>query len=240
MLIQLIIIQAVTFVGLLFVLRMLFYRQLGSAVTRLKRLHEENVSKEDALRKELEAIRLERQEELKKAREEADGIIKAARAKSEKVSAGIESEAKKQAEELSEKTKLAAQRMGHDLAVKYKEKSIELSMRALKALFSEQGQEAFQHQLISELIGEIKNLKEDSFTSKSKEARVSSALPLAAAEKEKLAHALSAKTGCAVDIKESRDEGLIAGLVIQMGSVTIDGSLRNKLEKIIPHLKEVS
>lgn len=237
MLLQLIIIQVVTFIGLLFVLRMLFYRQLGSAVTRLKRLHEENISKEEELRKELEAIRLERQEELKKAHEEADKIVKAAKAKSEKVSVGIEGEAQRQAEELSGRTKLSLERMEHDMAAKYRERSIELSMRMLKAIFSEQSEEALQRQLISELIGEIKNLKEDIFAADSKKAKVTSALPLTAAEKEKLARALSAKTGGQVDMEESCDEELIAGLTIQMGAVTIDGSLRNKLKKIIPHLK---
>ena len=238
MLIQLLIIQVITFIGLLFLLRLLFHKQLGTAVTRLKRLHEENLAKEEELKKELEAIRLERDKELERAKQEADKIIKEARAKSEKVSGNIESEAKKQAQEFAERTKADLEKMERDLAKKYLDEAIEASMDILKTVFSEQSQEALGHQLISELISEVKNLGDDKFSVKSKEAKVASAYPLTSAEKEKLAHILSAKTGLSVELKETKDPGLIAGLVIQMGALTIDGSLRNKLKKIVPYLKK--
>lgn len=237
MLIQLLIIQVITFIGLLFLLRLLFHKQLGTAVTRLKHLHEENLAKEEELKKELEAIKLQRDKELEGARQEADKLIKEARAKSEKMSGNIQSEAKKQAQEFTDKTKAGLEKMERDLEKKYLDEAIETSMEILKAVFSEQSQEVLAHQLISELISEVKNLSEDKFTAKTKEAKVASAYPLNSAEKEKLAHILSAKTGLAVELKETRDPALIAGLTIQMGVLTIDGSLRNKLKKIVPYLK---
>jgi F-type H+-transporting ATPase subunit b len=238
MLIQLLIIQAVTFIGLLVLLRFLFYKQLGTAVTRLKHLHEENLAKEEELKKELEAIKLEREKELERARQESERLIKEARTKSEKISANMESEAKKQAQELAEKTKADLGKMEKDLAKKYMDEAIEASMEIFKAVFSEQSQEALQHELISELIAEVKNLGEDKFVVKSKDAKVISAYPLTGAEKEKLAHILSGKTGLSVELKETKNPDLIAGLVIQMGALTIDGSLKNKLKKVVPYLKE--
>ena len=215
MLIQLLIIQVVTFIGLLVLLRFMFYKQLGTAVTRLKRLHEENLAKEEELKKELEAIKLEREKELQKAKQEADQLIKEARVKSEKISGNIESEAKKQAQELAEKTKMDLEKKEKDLSKKYLDEAIEASIEIIKAAFSEQSQEALGHQLISELILEVRNLGEDKFTVKSKEAKVVSAFPLTDEEKKKLAQILSAKTGLSVELKEVKDENLIAGLVIQ-------------------------
>lgn len=238
MLIHLIIIQFVVFsVGLIFVLRKLFYRQLSSATARLKHLHEENIAREEELKKEFEAIRLQRQQELEKAQKEAQELLKTAKQKAEKLSAGIELQAKQQAQELFEKTRLALEKMEHDLAVGYKERSISLALDMIKALFSEQNEQTLQRQLIMELIEEIKNIKVDSLPAKTKEAKVISALPLTTDEKEKLAQALSSKVGTAVVLADSCDKELIAGLVIQMGPVKIDGSLRNKLRKITPHLR---
>jgi len=40
-----------------------------------------------------------------------------------------------------------------------------------------------------------------------------------------------------MDLDEKVDKTLIAGLVIEMGAFVIDASLRNKINKIIPYLK---
>jgi F-type H+-transporting ATPase subunit b len=237
MLFQLLIIQVITFAVLLFVLRILFYKQLGSALARLKNLHEENLAREEELKKELEKARLEKEQELKKAREEADKIIKDSKTKAEKISLDADKQAKEKVESALEQMQQEKEKLEKELLAKYQQHAIDLSLEMLDAVFTDQGREALQHQLIMELIGELKNLEKDKFTVRGKEAKVTSAYPLTDGEKEKLAHILSDKVGERVALQESKDAGIIAGLIINIGALTIDGSLKSKLKKTIPYLK---
>lgn len=237
MLIQLLIIQVITFIGIIIVLRVLFHRQLSVALGRLKRLHEENLAREEELKKELEKARQEREAELAKARNEASRMIKEAKDKAEKLSGDIHQHAKEEAERVIERAKLDAKKFENEIISKYQEEAIELSISMLKFTFSQQDKEALQHQLILELIAEIERLEPEKFTVKTKEVKVLSAFGLDKEEKQKLTQVLSEKIGLRVELEEKVDADIIMGMIVQVGAFTIDGSLRNKLKKVIPYLK---
>ena len=63
-------------------------------------------------------------------------------------------------------------------------------------------------------------------------ALITSATPLDAAELAKLQGALKRRFGREVEIQTAVDPELIGGAVIDAGDVVIDGSLRNKLERL--------
>jgi len=237
MLIQLIFIQVVTFAGLIFVLRIIFHRQLSVALTRLKVLHDQNLAREEELKKESDKIKLEREMELAKAKGEADQIIKEAKAKSEKISLDIQTQAKAGAQKLLDKSHLDIDRIEKELAARYHKRAIDLSVEMFKFVLTEQGREALGHQLVSELINEVESLEQNKFTVKTKEVRILSSGPLSADEKEKIIKILSKKMGVDIILQESVEPGIIAGLVINIGALTIDGSIDSKLKKIIPYLK---
>lgn len=237
MTIQLIIIQVVTFIALIIVLRILFYGQLDSALKRLKRLYEDNLTKEEELKKKIEDIALEREKELLKARELAAAIIKEAKEKAGKMGEDAALRAKDESKRVLGHAEVESEKIKDNVMAHAHEKAIELSVEMIKAAFTEQGKEALQHDLLSELINEIKNITKEKFTVKTKNVTVLSAQALKADELAKLAGILKDKMGAAVIIDESVDKDIIAGLVIKIGSLTIDGSIRNKLGKVIPHLR---
>ncbi len=70
-------------------------------------------------------------------------------------------------------------------------------------------------------------------------AVVTSPKALTKAQSEKLAKALSANFGKNVKIRAGVDEGLIGGLVVQVGSKMIDTSIRSRLAALQNSMKEV-
>lgn len=237
MLIQLIIIQAVTFAGLIFVLRMLFYRNLNSALARLRRLHEENLARENELKAELEKLNQDKERELALAKEEAGRIVKDAKQNAEKLSLDINEQAKEQAKKTFEQSKSRIVGLENELADRYKEMAVDLSVEMLEAAFTAQGRQGLQQELLKELIEEIKGVDKGRFTVKTRHVKMTSACALDAASLGRLKEIISDKIGTAAEIEEAVDPKIIAGVIIEIGAFIIDASLRNKLRKVIPYIK---
>ena len=63
-------------------------------------------------------------------------------------------------------------------------------------------------------------------------AKVTSAVPMPAAELETIKAALKKRFGRDVEVETAVDESLIGGAVIDAGDVVIDGSLKGKLARL--------
>ncbi|MCB1556122.1 MAG: F0F1 ATP synthase subunit delta [Alphaproteobacteria bacterium] len=63
-------------------------------------------------------------------------------------------------------------------------------------------------------------------------ARVATAFPLTATQEKNLGKALAKKTGGDVTLSVSIDEALLGGMVVTVGSLMIDDSVRGKLDRL--------
>jgi len=236
MLIQLLIIQIVTFIALILVLRMLFSRHLNSALKRLRELQEEALVKEAQVKEELERAKEERLAEVEKGRLEAKKLIETTKKESEGLRSKIEEEAKQESQKIITYGKEELEKLRQELISNIKTQAIKLSMEMIKYTFTEKGVDNLQHQLLEELIAEIEKIDQEKFSVKTDKARVLSSLPLTDAQKLHLKNVLTAKLGYSVVIEEKIDPEIISGFIIQLDEFIIDGSLKNKLSKAIPYL----
>ncbi len=70
-------------------------------------------------------------------------------------------------------------------------------------------------------------------------ARVLTAMPLAAAQRESLTEKLTQMFGMAVELKEEVKPGLIGGMMIYLGDQRMDGSVLGQLEKMKQRMMKV-
>lgn len=234
---QLVIIQLITFIGLILVLRKLFYGHLTSALGRLKRLQEETLAKEAGLKQELEKARKERETMLAKTKTEADQLIKEAREKSSTMAADAHAAAKQEAQRIAEQAQQDVKKLEHDLQAAYEERAVELAISLLRLTFSEKGRVTLQHQLLLELLDEIAGLPPERFTVKTKSAQIRSAVALLDEERKRVSKILGEKLGVPVALEEAVEPSLIAGLTIQLGALKLDASLEHKLRQGVAYLK---
>jgi F-type H+-transporting ATPase subunit b len=238
MLIQLIIIQVLTFCILIFVLRVLFYRQLRASLARLKTLHEENLAQEEELKKNTELLQKKKEEELAKAKQEAERIINDSRERAGKLASSMETQAKEQADKIVNRAAQQAEQSERDFASRSLEEAIQISLKIFKIVFGEDDMALLQHQLVAVFIDELEKLPDEKFTIREGPLKVSCPLALSPEEKNKLTRILSEKLkNGQVDIAETINPDIISGIIIQIGSFVIDGSLRNKLSKAIEYIK---
>jgi len=238
MLIQLIIIQVITFCILIFVLRLLFYRQLRASLARLKTLHEENLAQEEELKKNTELLQKKKEEELAKAKQEAERIINDARERAAKLASGMETQAKEQADKILSKAAQQAEQSERDFALRSQEEAIQISLKIFKIVFAEDDMVLLQHQLVAGFIDELEKLPDEKFTIREGPLKISCPLALSPEEKNKLTRVLSEKLkNRQADIVETINPDIISGIIIQIGSFVIDGSLKNKLSKAIEYIK---
>jgi len=237
MLIQLLILQVITFVAVVLLLRFLFSNHLKSALSRLNMLHEENLAKEEELNSELKRAKEESQAQIQRGKEDAELIIEEAHKEAARASLDMEIQAKAQVDKIIAEGKIEAEKLKESVVKNIQAQSIELASKLITELLTEIDKTALQHEFVNSIIQEISRLPQEQFSIKSSQAKVTSSLPLLDRQREELASVLSNKMGSSVELIEELNVKLIGGLTVEVGGMIIDGTLKNKLQRIIAHLK---
>jgi len=238
MLLNLLIIQTVTFVGIFFLLRFLFSRHLNTALARLNTLHEENLVKEQQLTDELKHAKEEGDAQIKRAKDDAGLIIEEARNEAVKLRMNLEEQAKTQVDKIIADGKIEAERFKEKYLKETEAHSLDLAMQLVEQLLSEKVKENLQQEFISEVISEIAKLSKDQFSVASDRVKVSSSQLLRKDQKENLQLVLKEKTGREMIFEEVLRKDLIGGLIVEIGGLVIDGTLKNKLQRILPYFRK--
>lgn len=237
MLIQLLILQFITFIGIIFLLRFLFARNLKSALQRLNILHEENLAKEEELKEELRRAKEESQAQIQQGKDEAELIIEEAGKDAQRIRMNMEEQAKQQAEKIISDGRFEVEKLKVSVIKDIQAQSVELASRMIAELLTEADKIALQYEFANGIIEEISRLPKEQFNAQGNQVKVVSSFLLLDRQRDALKRVLAEKIGKEIELNEQIDPKLIGGLTVELGGMVIDGTLKNKLQRIIPHLK---
>lgn len=237
--IQLLIIQLFIFAGLVFFMYRILTRHATRTTGHLQELSQDYMKKQEELNKRFEKVERDRQELLAKAREEAERLKAKTMEEAQKAKEALLEQARQQSEQIvqrAEKTRDALKReLAQEMQVRAVERACELIHKVLPDKLREEIHSSWLEELIS---GEFLELDRLRIPDDIREAKVSTAFALNPKQKDALSKRLREKLGRQVLLKEEIDQGIIAGLIVTIGSLVLDGSLGYKLRELAQGAKK--
>lgn len=229
--------QLVVFVVIVVVLRKLLLSDTMNAVQRLKSAEADLAKKEDVMRQKMDA---HEQEFLKKqavAQEEADRKRVTDEQDLGRLRDRVKAEAKVEADKILGDAQLAKEKIREQLVRETSGKAVEYAGELFKMVISKNVGEKLNMVFVDELIGALSEVDETSIHVEANESEFIASHKLDAAQKGRLEALLAQKFGASIKINERIDESLLAGLIIKLGSLEIDGSLLNRYKEGVNEIK---
>ncbi len=203
-----------------------------SATQHLDKQAQEYAAKEKELNQKLEDIKRQGQEIVAAAQKEADAKREEAAKQAKEQQDKIIAAAHAQADEVIKQADAARLALLADMENKIDERAVDKAVELLSGALPESLRSLLHERWVAELINTsfeaLDRLKvpEDIST-----AGVVSAFALSDDQRATLQAKLSAKIGRQIQLQESVDQRLIAGLVVAIGSLSFDGSVKFRIQE---------
>ncbi len=232
LIITMVVILVVLFLVMISFMQKVIKGDVQSATKHLDQQAEEYVKKEKELNQKLEDIKRQGQEIVANAQKEADAkreeTLKAAQEQKDKIIAAAHA----QVDELIKQADNARLALLADMEKKVDEravvKAVGLLAIALPETMRSQVHERWVAELINTSFEQLDRLKVPEGVAL---AEVASAFALSGEQHRTLQAKLTEKIGRQMQLKESVDPQLIGGLVVTIGSLSFDGSVKFRIQE---------
>ncbi|MFH1245733.1 MAG: F0F1 ATP synthase subunit delta [Candidatus Omnitrophota bacterium] len=234
---QLIIIQILTFLALVFVSRKIMYSASFMETKRLQRLSGENSQKARELAAKLEDAQRQYQEKVESAEKEVKRLKAQAGEEAQKLKEDILNKARQESERIVNQALNTKEKLKEEIESKMVERGIEQSLKLIHTVLSAQSQLSLHQGLVDNILEEIEKTEPEKLKINIHNGKLLTPYEISKPKKEKMLDILSQKSGKEISLEEEIDKNIIAGIAIKFGGLVIDGSLANKLREAAEALK---
>lgn len=232
LLVSFIVLMALLFVVLVVSLRKILNRNVVSATAHLEQVSAEYAKREEQIRKQLEDTQRQCKEIVENAQKDAqqkrEEIIKQSQEDKEKVV----NEAKQKAEDIIKQADKTRNTLIAEIDQKIEERALKRAAELIQQAVPENVRQEIHNRWLDDLISSrLQQLERLHLPEGKLEAKIISAFTLNAKQREAVKNKIKEKIGRNIDLKEEVDAAVIAGLIIKIGSLVLDGSLRFKIQE---------
>jgi len=229
-LIPMIILQVVTFAALVFVLRKLMYSASADEARRLKQMEEEYLRRTQDLAAKMESVDKEYRAKVTIAEEEARRLREEAKVESEKIKEESLAKARDESERIVNQAVNTRSKIKQEIESQVQSRVLDTSRKLVAKVLSSKQLKLMHEGLVEELITELEKSDGRKLTEAPDKGEISVPYEMGKEWVEKIAAAVSKRAGRKVSLSEKADKDVIAGAVIRLGSIIIDGSITGRLK----------
>jgi F0F1-type ATP synthase delta subunit len=218
---------------LVIVVKRLLFNDTMKAVARIQDVEAELRKKEESIRREI----VEHETTFAKQKVQAEEELQRHKAQTEKELARVRdqmlAEAKKESDRILEQAHKNEERFRQRIVQEMEQKAVGYAGNIVRLVLGEKVSEEVNREFNEELIEAIEGVDADSITVDADEGEVKTSQAMMAEQKRRLDELLSGKFGRPIRLVERIDPALLSGMILKLGSLEIDGSLRNRIEEAI-------
>jgi len=232
LIISLVLFQVFIFAGLIFMLRRMLTKNVTDATRHLEELNQDYTKKEQEVNRQLEDARVKSQNILKEAQEEAEKlkaqIIKESKSERDK----ILNQARAQNDTIIQQAEKSRQALISELEERIERESVNKACELMQLTLPEQFKQDVHLHWVEELLENgFSKLEHLQLPEDIQEIKITAAFPLTEEQRKDLSKKLKDVLGYETILKEEIEPKVIAGLIITIGSLVLDGSLKNKIQE---------
>ena len=232
-----IIFQIVVFAVFIFALYHVTVSQVDGAKQRLDRDAEAARAKEAELNRKIRQA----DEELAARKKELDNLERKMKgdleAEAVKHKEELITKARSEAEEIIVKAQNAAEGIRRDVEKQLELKIIDHTIKVIDDVLSKKARTALEKDLVEEFIVQLANVDMSKISMEIKAADVVTTQGLGEADLRRISEIVRSKTGRDISLHPKIEAGHISGVVLQFGSLHLDGSLKSAIREAAASLK---
>ena len=230
LIVALIALQVIIFTALIFMFRRILNKNVVSATQHLEELDRANAEKELEINKRLEKIKQDSEKIIAKAQQKAEEEKARITGEAEAEKDKILKQSRARGEEIMQQASKSRQLLLSEIEKRIEKEAVNKACELIHDTLPKQFKEEIHSQWVKNLIEyNFRQLERLHIPKDVKEVKVTSAFPLDKDQKKDISKKVKALLGRDVDVNEKVDPKIVAGIVVAVGSLVLDGSLKNKI-----------
>jgi F0F1-type ATP synthase delta subunit len=232
LIVSLVLLQIVIFGGLIFILRKVLNQNVILATKHLDELNQDYSKKEQDIQKRLEDLKQKTNEILSKAQAEAQRFKETTIKQAETERDDILSKARAKGEDMMKQADKARQILISEIDERIAKEAVNKACELTQYVLPEEFKQIVHTHWLNELIKNgFDQLEKLSVAEDIHEINVKSAFDLNEEQRRLLSKNIKAVLSRDITLKETTDPNMVAGVIISIGSLVLDGSFKNKIQE---------